>query len=67
MTTTAATAGDLLAEQHITLGPTDRSSLYPGQALLDKMRLQVFRVQVSELTETTAIPPSGWRPRTRTA
>jgi uncharacterized protein YabE (DUF348 family) len=57
VTTTAATAGDLLAEQHITLGQTDRSSLYPAQALLDKMRLQVYRVLVKEITETTAIPP----------
>jgi len=56
VTTTAATAADLLAEQGVTLGQTDRTSLYPTQALLDKMRLQVYRVQVSEVTETTAIP-----------
>ncbi|HEX2075468.1 MAG TPA: transglycosylase family protein [Geodermatophilus sp.] len=56
VTTTAATAGDLLAEQGITLSETDRTSLYPTQALLDHMTLQVFRVQVSEVTETTAIP-----------
>ncbi|SNR41211.1 resuscitation-promoting factor [Blastococcus mobilis] len=56
VTTTAATAGDLLAEQGITLGATDRTSLYLGQGLLNRMRLQVFRVQVSEVTETTQIP-----------
>nr|WP_281371602.1 resuscitation-promoting factor [Petropleomorpha daqingensis] len=56
VTTTAATAGDLLAEQGISLGQTDRTSLYPTQALLDKMRLQVYRVQVNEVTETTPIP-----------
>jgi len=56
VTTTAATAGDLLAEQGITLSETDRTSLYSTQALLDKMRLQVYRVQVSEVTETTPIP-----------
>jgi uncharacterized protein YabE (DUF348 family) len=56
VTTTAATAGDLLAEQGVTLGPDDRTSLYAGQALLDKMRLQVFRVQVADTTETTPIP-----------
>jgi predicted ribosomally synthesized peptide with SipW-like signal peptide len=56
VTTTAATAADLLAEQGITLGATDRTSLYPEQALLDRMRLQVFRVQVSEVTHTAAIP-----------
>jgi uncharacterized protein YabE (DUF348 family) len=56
VTTTAATAGELLAEQHITLGPTDTTSLFPTQALLDKMRLQVFRVMTKEITETVAIP-----------
>ncbi len=48
--------GDLLAEQGIALSDTDRTSLYPSQGLLNRMRLQVFRVQVSEVTETTAIP-----------
>jgi resuscitation-promoting factor RpfB len=56
VTTTAATAGDLLAEQGIALSATDRTSLYLGQGLLNRMRLQVFRVQVSEVTETTEIP-----------
>jgi uncharacterized protein YabE (DUF348 family) len=56
VTTTAATAGDLLAQQGITLGPDDRTSLLTGQALLDKMRLQVFRVHVEDVTETTPIP-----------
>lgn len=56
VTTTAATAGDLLAEQGIALSETDRTSLYPEQALLDRMRLQVFRVQVSEVPVTSAIP-----------
>ena len=55
VTTTAATAGDLLREQGITLGPDDRTSLYAKQALLDRMRLQVFRVHVAELKATTAI------------
>jgi uncharacterized protein YabE (DUF348 family) len=55
VTTTAATAGDLLREQRITLGPEDRTSLYSKQALLDRMRLQVFRVHVTELKTTTAI------------
>ncbi|SNS73807.1 Uncharacterized conserved protein YabE, contains G5 and tandem DUF348 domains [Geodermatophilus pulveris] len=49
VTTTAATAGELLAEQGVTLGPADRASLHPGQALLAHMRLQVFRVQVGEV------------------
>ena len=55
VTTTAATAADLLREQGITLGPDDRTSLYPQQALLDRMRLQVFRVSVTEVKATTAI------------
>ncbi|MCW2683234.1 MAG: Transglycosylase domain protein [Blastococcus sp.] len=53
--TTAATAADLLAEQGIALGETDRTSLYPAQGLMHRMRLQVFRVQVSETAQTTAI------------
>jgi uncharacterized protein YabE (DUF348 family) len=55
VTTTAATAADLLREQGITLGHDDRTSLYPQQALLDRMRLQVFRVRVAEVKATTAI------------
>ena len=54
--TTAATAGDLLAEQGIALGETDRTSLYLKQGLLNRMRLQVFRVQVSETQGAAAIP-----------
>jgi uncharacterized protein YabE (DUF348 family) len=56
ITTTAATAGDLLREQGITLSRTDRTSLFPQQALLDRMRLQVFRVTISDVSTTTAIP-----------
>jgi predicted ribosomally synthesized peptide with SipW-like signal peptide len=56
VSTTAATAGDLLAEQGIALSETDRTSLYLEQGLLNRMRLQVFRVQVSEITETTLLP-----------
>jgi uncharacterized protein YabE (DUF348 family) len=55
VTTTAATAGDLLTEQGIALSPTDRTSLYPAQPLLDAMVLQVFRVQVSDVTDVQAI------------
>ena len=56
VTTTAGTAGELLAEQGLALSGTDRTSLRLDQALLNLMRLQVFRVQVSEVTETSAIP-----------
>ena len=55
VTTTAATAGDLLTEQGIALSETDRTSLYLAQGLLNRMRLQVYRVQVSEVTETVEI------------
>ncbi|OMQ14288.1 transglycosylase, partial [Modestobacter sp. VKM Ac-2676] len=51
LTTTAATAGDLLAEQGIALSATDRVSLYPTQPLLDAMVLQVTRVQVADVVE----------------
>jgi uncharacterized protein YabE (DUF348 family) len=57
VTTTAGTAEELLAEQGITLGATDRTSLRLEQALLDQMRLQVFRVQVSEVQVPSAIAP----------
>jgi predicted ribosomally synthesized peptide with SipW-like signal peptide len=56
VSTTAATAGDLLAEQGIALSETDRTSLFLNQGLLNRMRLQVFRVQVSEITETAPLP-----------
>ena len=58
VTTTAATAGDLLKEQGITLGKTDRTSLYPQQALLTRMRLQVFRVVISDESTSRSIAPS---------
>ncbi len=54
--TTAATAADLIAEHGILVGPTDRMSLYPQTPLLDQMRLQVFRVQVSDVVVTAPIP-----------
>ncbi|MQA32791.1 resuscitation-promoting factor [Modestobacter roseus] len=55
LTTTAATAGDLLAEQGIALSATDRTSLYPTQPLLDAMVLQVTRVQVTEVVEVQPV------------
>jgi len=58
VTTTAATARDLLAEQGITLGRTDRTSLHPEQGLLNRMRLQVFRVTVAEV-KAAAVMPAG--------
>src|SRR4051794_3939222 len=55
VTTTAATAGDLLAEQGIALSSTDRTSLYPAQPLLSGMVLQVTRVQVTDVTEVRPV------------
>jgi uncharacterized protein YabE (DUF348 family) len=55
VTTTAATAADLLAEQGVTLGANDRTSLRPAQPLLAAMRLQVYRVQVTEVVETSPL------------
>jgi uncharacterized protein YabE (DUF348 family) len=57
VSTTAGTAGELLAEQGLALSATDRTSLRLDQALLDKMRLQVFRVQVTEIDVPSAIAP----------
>jgi uncharacterized protein YabE (DUF348 family) len=57
VTTTAGTAAELLEEQGIALSATDRTSLRLEQALLDQMRLQVFRVQVTEVDVPTAIAP----------
>ncbi|WP_305852257.1 resuscitation-promoting factor [Blastococcus sp. PRF04-17] len=54
--TTAATAGELLAEHDITLSETDRTSLFLEQGLLNRMRLQVFRVQVQEVQAAAPIP-----------
>jgi uncharacterized protein YabE (DUF348 family) len=55
VTTTVATAADLLAEQGVTLGPDDRLSLRATQPLLNAMRLQVYRVQVVEEVVTAAV------------
>lgn len=55
VTTTAGTAGDLLAEQGLALSATDRMSLYPTTPLLDRMVLQVWRVQVAEVSETQPV------------
>ena len=55
VTTTAPTAGELLAEQGIALAPTDRTSLAATQPLLDAMVLRVWRVQVSEVAEVSTI------------
>jgi uncharacterized protein YabE (DUF348 family) len=55
VTTTASTAGDLLAEQGITLAPADRTSLYATQPLLAGMVLRVTRVQVREVTEVQTL------------
>jgi uncharacterized protein YabE (DUF348 family) len=55
VSTTAPTAGALLTEQGITLSPTDRTSLYPQQPLLDAMVLRVTRVQVSDVTEVQSL------------
>ena len=56
VTTTAGTAAALLAEQGVTLGPDDRTSLLADQALLNQMRLQVFRVTTQQVAVPTAIP-----------
>jgi uncharacterized protein YabE (DUF348 family) len=56
VSTTAATAGEFLAEQGIALSASDKTSLYPDQILLDEMRLQVFRVTVKQKSVSKPIP-----------
>jgi uncharacterized protein YabE (DUF348 family) len=56
VTTTAATAADLLAEQGIALSETDRANVDLNQPLTSQMRVQVFRVQVSDVSETVTLP-----------
>jgi uncharacterized protein YabE (DUF348 family) len=56
VSTTAATAGELLAEYGVVLGEHDRTSLYPDQPLLAAMRLQVARVSVTEQVVTAPVP-----------
>jgi len=55
VSTTAATAGDLLAEQGIALSATDKTSLPPDQVLADQMTLQVFRVTIKQKSVTKPI------------
>jgi uncharacterized protein YabE (DUF348 family) len=56
VTTTAVTGADLLAEQGVVLGATDTASVDLTLPLVHQMRLQVFRVAVSDVTVTEPIP-----------
>ena len=56
VTTTAATAGDLLAAEGIALGEVDQASVDLQQPLAQDMRIQVFRVRIDEITETVPVP-----------
>lgn len=53
--TTAATAGELLAERGVVLSPTDRTSLKLTQPLATAMVLQVVRVQVTTVSDVQPI------------
>jgi uncharacterized protein YabE (DUF348 family) len=55
VSTTAATAGDLLAEQGIALSPTDTTSLKASQPLLNAMVLRIARVQIGDVTDVQPI------------
>jgi len=55
VTTSAATAGDLLAELGVWLAPTDVTSLYAAQPLLDAMVLRVTRVRVTDVPEVQPV------------
>lgn len=56
VTTTAATAGDLLSQEGIALGEVDHASVDLAQPLAQDMRVQVFRVRIDEVTETVPVP-----------
>jgi uncharacterized protein YabE (DUF348 family) len=56
VTTTAATAGDLLSQEGIALGEVDQASVDLQQPLAQDMRIQVFRVRIDEVTETVPVP-----------
>jgi resuscitation-promoting factor RpfB len=56
VTTTAATAGDLLAAEGIALGEVDHASVDLQQPLAQDLRIQVFRVRTDEITETVPVP-----------
>ncbi|SDF27383.1 Uncharacterized conserved protein YabE, contains G5 and tandem DUF348 domains [Blastococcus aurantiacus] len=56
VTTTAATAGDLLSEEGVALGEVDHASVDLQQPLAQDMRIQVFRVRIDQVTETVPVP-----------
>jgi resuscitation-promoting factor RpfB len=56
VTTTAATAGDLLAAEGIALGEVDQAGVDLQQPLAQDMRVQVFRVRIDEVVETVRVP-----------
>jgi uncharacterized protein YabE (DUF348 family) len=55
-TTTAATAGDLLAEAGVVLGPTDRVSVPQQDAPTEGLVVTVTRVSFTETVEEVAVP-----------
>ncbi|CAN5135959.1 resuscitation-promoting factor [soil metagenome] len=56
VTTTAPTVEDLLAEQYITLAPTDTTSLFLTQPLLSHMTVTVTRIRFAEVQATQPVP-----------
>ena len=68
VTTTAATAGDLLAEQGIALSETDRTSLYLDQGAAEPHAAAGLPgAGLRDLPDDRrAVRTSGWRPRTPT-
>jgi uncharacterized protein YabE (DUF348 family) len=56
VTTTAGTVADLLQQQGLTLGPEDRMTLQPTQALTENTTLQLVRVKSSKVTVTSPVP-----------
>lgn len=54
--TTAATVGDLLADQHVRLASKDLISQVTGAPLTNNMRIKISRVRINRITEQDVIP-----------
>jgi uncharacterized protein YabE (DUF348 family) len=56
ITSAAATVSDLLAEAGIPVGPQDRLSKYPSEAVVDGERIRVVRVATTRSTRQVEVP-----------
>jgi uncharacterized protein YabE (DUF348 family) len=56
LTTTAPTVGDLLAEQHVTVGPADKLSVVPATPVTNGLVVAVTRITQRSLTAVEKVP-----------